>query len=271
MYTDYAAEVWIPQPEFSIIDGEEPVADCDYVGFGGNYRIRTVKTVRRAYGWSGTRNYNVDCEKQADVGITERVCAKMTNRSLWGDHATTVPALGFPHWDALDQYSMPDSLLEARRIITIDTLGMCGNNLGLVINPRTAVKMAQSGAVHDYICNMPYDFGSDTERSRKAAVWGLPSPLWGFDVIIEDTAKATNDNDKPWVFPDNTAVIVSLKSNRPYGAPTSNTVEVYVSNKTKRYDFWQQKGFYDIETYEHLACKKSGMLIEFLFPGSPRN
>ena len=107
------------------------------------------------------------------------------------------------------------SLQYAATRIMQDTLGTVNYNmLSLIVNPTTAMAMASSTEVQDYLKQS--DYARDQimgTNARQNGQWGLPDQLYGVKIVVEDavrvtSAKGTTDAIS-YIMPDNAAFLVA--------------------------------------------------------------
>ena len=82
---------------------------------------------------------------------------------------------------------MSDDAPRKQRILVVDDT----KDILLVVNPITARIMATSAGVRDYVKNYPAAFNF-LQGDAQFATYGLPSQLFGVQVVVDDTVRVTN-------------------------------------------------------------------------------
>lgn len=88
------------------------------------------------------------------------------------------------------------------------------DKLALVINPTTAMAMASSTEVQDYLKQSPFALGQlKNNVEGQNTVWGLPDTLYGVRVIVEDAVRVTSRKGASdaisYVMPDGVAYLLA--------------------------------------------------------------
>lgn len=107
------------------------------------------------------------------------------------------------------------SLNYAAQLIELDTLSSVDEgSLMLVIGPSLAAKMSESQEIVDHIKGSPEAYAQvKGELPGRNSNYGLPDKIYGYDVIIEKTARVSTrkgaTTTKSFVMPNATAVMCS--------------------------------------------------------------
>lgn len=163
--------------------------------------------------------------------------------ATWGTNSATAAALANVvggTW-ANAQPAIPviqPSLFEAARRVNIGTQGRVKpSDLVLVINPVAAIQLAASLEIRDFIkqqASSPEILKSGWDNPNQ--LWGLPSTLFGFKLVVEDAARvgaSPTDPDalaaRTYVKADNSAALIARPGgiSAPYGAKSFSTVHLY--------------------------------------------
>lgn len=230
---------------------------------------------------------------QAMTLRTNRIVQLLETASGWGDNTADADVLndGAGKWDTagndpndLSTYlAIKKSLLEAARRINLLTNGKVKpKDMRLVISPGLAMKMANTGEIHDY--NKSQASSPQIQKDTLGNVneqWGLPNKLYGFEIVVEDAVLVTNPvnadgtkasiltSQRTYVKSDDTAFLVSQPGglDAPYGAPSFSTVQCYFYEYEmaveSRTDSWNKliEGHVVEQFKEILAAPPTGFLI----------
>jgi hypothetical protein len=164
--------------------------------------------------------------QQAMTGRTALAYAKWNTASLWGTHCANVDGtygtlngnaailLAGQNWtngSGTAPY-IQKSLNYGTVFINRDTLAVLGmKDTILVVNPNTALQMAQSPEIHAYFQGSP--FAQAQIRGDQPSLndrWGLPDILYGHPFVVEDAVIDTNlRNETPTASNDGTTYVVA--------------------------------------------------------------
>lgn len=120
--------------------------------------------------------------------------------------------------------------------IALDTMGAVESDpdrFAVIINPNTAKAWAASAEIKDYLKGSPAAFAQVTGNLHPNARYGLPSHLYGFEIIIEGTVKVTSNKGatlaRSFAFPDSKAVILTKPSQLEgvYGEGSFSTLTTF--------------------------------------------
>lgn len=230
---------------------------------------------------------------QAMTNRTNRIVQMCETVANWGTNAATANVLnaGAGYWnlssnDPLDPnyLAIKKALLKAAQLINLGTNGRVKpKDLRLVISPDAAMKMANTGEIHDYVKstagvskqNMTDTLGNVNQQ------WGLPDSLYGIEIVVEDAVlvniypnadgtKAVLGSTRNYVKTNDTAFLVSRVGgiDAPYGAPSFSTVQCYFYDYElaveSRTDTWNKRleGHVVEQFKEVLAAAPAGYLIQ---------
>lgn len=162
------------------------------------------------------------------------------------------------------------------RVINQDTMGVINyepNSFNIVMNPNTAISLANSPEIHDYIKGSYWAREEIDSGSSPNAFWGLPSTLYGYPIIVENTIKTTNlkglDKAATTVMSDG----VILFTSRPggidgqYGAPSFSTLTMFWWKEEMtvemKGDSWDRLYYGRVveDNTEVVTCPASGYLL----------
>jgi hypothetical protein len=229
----------------------------------------------------------------------------LENPANWGSNTATAQSLnnnaGF--WDQGSSEPMSPnfcaikkSLDSVKSTINLLTNGAVNENddskLMLVLNPDAALRISQSPEIHAYIKESPYAMAQITgDKPGQNSQWGLPDKLYGWDLVVEDAAIVTQNQNaadaigseastvggstapRRYIKQFNTACVLSRVGglDGENGAPSFSTVQTYYVGKeleTKTFDEPKHEltEVYVEENLVHvLAAPASGWLITNLF------
>ena len=177
------------------------------------------------------------------------------------------------------------SLMNLADIIRKDTLDAVSYlDLALVITPATAIGMATSSEIHDYVARSPFaqaQVRGDAPNFNYQ--WGLPEKLYGFTLIIDGTLKTTSPRlQVPGTFvnlvaaDDNTALVMAmpgeLSSNVGQVSSQFSSFHMFVYNGEEMVvetqdEPWHKRTIMGVhETYKiKLVSQETAGLITHLF------
>jgi hypothetical protein len=128
-------------------------------------------------------------------------------------------------------------LNKAQVLIAQDTLGVVkANQIQLVMNPNQAKLLSASPEVHDYIKGSYWAQQELLQQLQPANKFGLPSSLYGYPVVVDDTVQVTSrfgaTLTKTWVFPDQTLLLASRIGGLQgvFGGPAFSTLTWFYYN-----------------------------------------
>lgn len=205
----------------------------------GNLAIKMAKN-----SWDPLAVYTKMVASQAMTNRTKRVITLAETASNWGTHVAEANSLngGAGTWDeASDDPSSPrynairKSLLEAANRIALDTNSVVQpDDLVLVISPGLAIRMANTGEIHNFLKYGPYS--QEARDGRGNGKWGLPPEYCGFKIVVEDSVVVStrpsadaSAGTRGYVKSDSSAIMMSRKGgiDGGYGAPSFATFQVY--------------------------------------------
>jgi hypothetical protein len=205
--------------------------------------------------------------QQADWGIVEQhsqihAAKLMTARTIrlltvatttgnWAtSHTATATALSGGQWD-LGTSTAPyikKSLDKMLIQIVQDTLGVVQQqDLILVINPNMARLMAEAPEIHDYMKGSYAVKEELTEGLGPNNRFGLPSQIYGYNIVVDDTVKVTTrkgiTTSRSFAMPDQTALLVSRVGGieGTFGAPSFSTLTMFMFEEMTLESFDDQK------------------------------
>ena len=212
------------------------------------------------------------------VLLTTTNWATTEDPDMGGNHFDTATALGGGLWTAGSSTNpiIKKTLDNVAVQINRDTLGVINGNpqeLMLLINPTGARNMAESQEIHDYIKGSYWTQEELTQGLHPNNKYGLPSSIYGYPIIVENTIKVTSRKGatlvKAHALTDTNAVVVSRVGGieGAYGAPSFSTMTIfwYRDEMTlERFDDPRNRlveGHVVEDTDEILTAPASGFLI----------
>lgn len=150
---------------------------------------------------------------QADFDIIKAQANQMANRAMLfraklfytllgtsgtyiSTHTDTATNWGGGAWDAAttaNQY-IKKSLFAMARRIELTTLGAVKyTDLTLVVSPTVAMEMAASQEISEAFIQSQYAGGMITGKGAEFQNYGLPSNLYGMNVVVDPTAEVTTN------------------------------------------------------------------------------
>jgi len=157
---------------------------------------------------------------------------------LSADHTATATALagGFLDQGTSTAPFLKKALDKIAVQINLDTLGVVTPDmLHVIVNPNCARLLAESSEIHEYIKGSPAaldEIRSGTSPNAKYGP-GLPSSVYGYPFIVENTVKVTSRKGatlaKSFAMPDQTLIVVSRVGELEgvYGAPSFSTLTIF--------------------------------------------
>ena len=133
--------------------------------------------------------------QQAMTNRTQLMMVQLTTAGNWGSNTGTATAAGGGAWD----FSGPTDKFIRRAFdyiaeqVLLGTLGVVNrDSLICVVNPHDATKMAESEEIRDYLKQSPFARAELEWNREKTNNWGLPSELYGIDLVVEDCVRVTS-------------------------------------------------------------------------------
>jgi hypothetical protein len=252
------------------------------------------QAVDAARGWNPKAFFNASILTQAMCLMTQRFVNLMTTAANWtsvtgGPQTADANVLngGAGTWDqASDDPSSPHflaikkALNEAVKRIMLATNGMVQRrDLKLVLGPDLAYAMADTSEIHHYLSQQANSLKVlKGEEPDVTTDYGLPQPLYGLDVVVEDSPIVTempNSSGTPattnrqFIYPYNMANLVTrvggIEGN--YGSPSATTLQRYYYKYDMAVETFDRPRHKLFETYvvdqyiEILAGLRSGYLV----------
>lgn len=161
-----------------------------------------------------------------------------TAGAILGDNALTW-ANGSVGYGGANGPNIKICIQYGQKVVHQRTLGTVQpRQLTLVINPTTAQRMAASTEIQDYIKQSPFALAQlRGDVPNQNGVWGLPTTLYGVDLIVEDTVRVTTKKVQPsggtdtltYVMPDGTAYLIAREGELQgiEGRRSYSTVQVF--------------------------------------------
>jgi len=228
---------------------------------------------------------------------TIRGCNAATTASTWqvatnadntanlvADHTATAAAMpgvgGF-----LDQGTATSPFIKLALgyiadLINQDTIGVIDSDpdqFFVIVNPGGARLMASSPEIHQYIESSVWAMDEIRQGAHPNGKYGLPSKLYGFTLLVENTVQVNNQKlgtlVRSYPFPNQTLLVASRVGGLDgiYGAPSFSTLTMFwfqneLTVETKK-DNWDRLTYIRTveNTYEAVTCTASGYLVTQAF------
>ncbi len=191
------------------------------------FNFLPFKTERYQWGF----NVGYKAEEQADWKILAQYAAvkaqqAMTARSLLGYTAlTTTTNYASSHVDTATNWSSraatpgflsagtaTNPIIKAvfnkmAQQIFLDTLGAVKQTkLKVVIDPVLADAMGRTQEVHSFLQQSPFALAQVRgDAPNQNGIWGLPTELYGYEIVVEDTVRVSTKKVSPLNNPSSTA------------------------------------------------------------------
>lgn len=141
----------------------------------------------------------------------------LTTTGNWGSSTGTATALGGGVWNtsgATDKFirktfnQVSENILQATNAVVNRDEMIC------VINPHDARLCAESEELRDYLKQSPFAMSEvRMDKESQNGEWGLPSKLWGIDIVVEDCVRVTSrklaTRTTSYCLPSGNAIFVS--------------------------------------------------------------
>lgn len=151
---------------------------------------------------AGYNIQDVELANKAQLAMTartKRVHEVLANNSLWDStHVTDVTTISgnTGRWDqsTTGRADIKRSLGYAHNIIRLHTLAVVKKkkDMQLVMNPTTARKVAECQEIINAVIQSRFAMSHMTNDESQFDEYGLPSKLYGFKVVIEDTVMVSS-------------------------------------------------------------------------------
>jgi len=123
---------------------------------------------------------------------SRKVIAKIQDTAVMVDETATNLSGG--KWDvaAVATPYIKKTLMKVGEEIHLATNGVVGfKDLILILNPNAAHQASESAEIHDYLKSSPFSMDV-LQGNATLQNWGLPSSLYGVQVVVEDTVLVTS-------------------------------------------------------------------------------
>lgn len=169
----------------------------------------------------------------------------------------------------------------AQVLIAQDTVGQVSSEPSRLLawmNPNSAKKLSESQEYHDYLKGSPAA-AAEVEGQRHAnAKFGLPSSLYGVEILVDDTVKTTSDpgatTARSFTFPDDTLALVTREGELEgeLGGENFSTVSLFhledmTTEETRDPNNYHRilEGAVTENVAELITCPHSGYLFTSIF------
>ncbi len=235
-------------------DGQDAPTGTDNLG---NFEYVQYRTKRRAYAfnlgnkaveqadWKILASQAAIVAQQAMTNRTARVATLLTTSSNWPAANTSDAnalngglgkfSLGSDDPTSANYLAIKVGLMAAVRNIAAATNGLVQfKDLVWVMNDNMAMALANTAEMHNYVKNTPFAKAQrDGTEPNPNVAWGLPSHVYGIEVVIEDAWRVTSRPGatvtRALCWPDATSVLISRKGGLEgqYGLPSYSTVQLH--------------------------------------------
>ncbi len=221
LQTDLANFVWMdgqPAPE-----GNEGLEKFEYKPFTCTryaYPFNLGDLTIDQASWNILAQHSSIKSRQAMTARTQLVVTQLTTSGNYAaNHRLAVAAItgntGSWAQSTTARQDIKRSLTTGANVILKDTLSAIElDDLMLVINPEMAAELAQTQEIVDYIKGSPEALAQvKGELPGDNSMYGLPSKLYGFPIVVEKTVKVTTKKGattaRSFIFPKATPVMVA--------------------------------------------------------------
>jgi len=256
--------------------------------------LQAVQTARKVGAFDPELVESKSVSSQAMTYRTNRVIKGLQTTANWSGNTADANTLngGVGKWDAASgdpsvtahYLAIKKTLMAAAQKIHLGTNGKVKwKDLRLVLSPITAMAMANTGEIHDYL-----KFNSNSTKiveegglANPNEMWGLPATLYGIEVVVEDSPIVTvhskadgslasiSSSERTYIKDSDSAILMSRVGgiDAPYGAPNFSTLQLYWYQYEmaveSREDTWNKlvEGHVVEQVKEVIAASDSGYLI----------
>ncbi len=186
-------------------------------------KCMTARTMRALTALTTTANWQTTADP--DLSANHTTTATLLAGGYLNAGTSTAPYLKI----ALDKIAVA-IMLDTMSVVTPDMLQV-------VINPNTARLWAESAEIHDYLKGSPAAIDEIRTGTSPNAKYGpgLPSSIYGYKIIVENTVKVTTRKNvsltatKSFAFPDQAMVVVARvgELEGKYGGPSWSTLTAF--------------------------------------------
>lgn len=203
---------------------------------------------------------------------TQLVITKLTNTANWATgHYSAVSSISgvTGKWDVSTtaRKDIKRSLDYAAEKIRKATLGKVKpKDLRVVMSAGCARKISVTQEIQDHIKGSPAAEKSLTTQLGGVNEYGLPSTLYGYPIVIEDTVKVTNAKGATkatsYVLPDTTPIMVSQIGGLEgvEGSPSFSTVQLFL------YEEMSVESKHDRDNRRYLGRAVDNVGVEIVAP-----
>lgn len=252
------------------------------------YRFRVGDKAEKQAVWPIVESNAQNKAAQCMTNRTNRVLTAATTTSNWAsssdtanlstNHYATATAAGGGKFDVGTSTApyIKNALGYAASKINLDTLGVVDSEpdkMLVLINPDEARLWAASPEIHDYVKGSYWAQEEITKGLHPNGKYGLPSSLYGYEILVENTVKVTNGRfdakAASYAMPAATALMLAKPNSMDgiYGAPSFASLSLFwwqddMTVETQHID-WDRltDGRVVEDTYEAVTCPASGFLF----------
>jgi len=276
-------------------DAEHIWMDGDAAPIGPNETFQTkgFMCIRRAYSFllGGLAVEQADfplLAAEASVAAQQAMTARTMlvhtalNGVAWGTNTAAVDngilpsgqdwSTGSVGYSSNSGPNIKQSLMYGSAVVHKQTIGVVQPyQLTLVINPNTAMMMARSTEIQDYLKQSEYarsQLRGDSPSMN--GQWGLPDVLYGHPVAVEDAVRVSSNfgaatDTLDYILPDGVAYLVARQGDLQgiYGAKSYSTVQIFFYK-----DEMTVKTMYDTQNERYMGRVVQNMVPVVVAPQS---
>lgn len=227
-------------------DGTESFEFKQYISRRYKYGFRLGdRTVDQA-SWDIVAQHGALKAQQGMTARTQKAITLLTTSGNWdATHTSAVASISgnTGNWGASTtaRQDIRRSLNFAANVILKDTLGAVDPaEMILVISPGLAKEIVETQEIQDFIKGSPAAYGSvkgDLAKQNKNIAYGLPTHLYGYELVVEKTVKVTSRKGATkatsFVLGDSTPFMVSRPGGLEgqYGSPSFSTCSIFIKEE----------------------------------------
>lgn len=275
-------------PDRSSDTGNESFNFVPFTTMRKSYKFRLGDKATKQAVWPIVEQHSQIKAAQCMTARTVRMLTTATTGANWlastdtdnltADHTATATALAGGKFDAGTSTTpyLKIGLGKIAELVNRDTLGVVDSSpesYFIVFNPNTAIAIAKSQEIHDYLKSSPAALEEIKTGQSPNGRYGLPSHLYGYNIVVENAVRVTNKKGvakaTSYAMPND----VVLATSRPgelegiYGAPSFSTLTMFwwqdeMTIETKHED-WDRltEGRVVEDTQEAITATASGYLV----------
>lgn len=282
--TDGAEFAWPDSADApSGVDGTESAAFQEFRTNRKAYAVRLGEMAVEQAGWDISQQHLNIKAQQAMTSRTQDVVTALTTSGNWSSsHVSAVSAISGNSgtWGASTtaRQDIKRSLNYAAQQILLDTLSAVDpSDFRLVIGPADAANLAQTQEIVDHIKGSPDALAQVRgDLPGRNVMFGLPDHLYGYEVVIENSAKVTSRKGATraasFIWPTGTAVMCSQVGELVgvENTPNFSTACLFVYEKDemaveRQFDNWNKR--HDVRIIDNRGAYVVAPASGFMFTG----